>query len=96
MGSTDVRWYVEDASGNMDSCDITILVLDTQDPTISCVTPAVSYVADPTQCYYTTSGTEFDPTSTADNCLVSSVTNSINSLATLDGVQFNVGSTGLN
>jgi hypothetical protein len=42
---------------------------------------------------YTAVGTEFDPVSVWDNCSISSVTNSFNSLATLAGAKFPMGVT---
>ena len=44
-------------------------------------------------CSYTTVGNEFDPTATADNCSVASVTNNVNGTNTLAGHVFTLGAT---
>jgi len=45
------------------------------------------------QTAYTVVGTEFDPTETADNCEVASITNDFNNAETLDGAEFSVTTT---
>ncbi len=66
---------------------------DTQDPTITCATPAASYNNDAGECYYTVTDNSLNPTATDDNCVVASVENDFNSTNTLNGAQFPVGTT---
>ncbi|MFZ2287456.1 MAG: HYR domain-containing protein, partial [Bacteroidales bacterium] len=93
VGTTTVIWTVTDVNGRTATCNQTVTVVDTQDPTITCAVPAASYAADAGQCYYTVVGTALDPTATGDNCAVQSVVNNYNSTATLAGAQFPVGTT---
>ncbi len=66
---------------------------DTEDPTITCATPAGSYNNDAGECYYIIPDNSLDPTATGDNCAVASVVNNFNSTSTLNGAQFPVGTT---
>ena len=93
VGTTTVIWTVTDNNGRTATCNQTVTVVDTQDPTITCAIPAASYTADAGECYYTVPGTALDPTATGDNCAVASVINNYNSTATLAGAQFPVGTT---
>ena len=89
---TTIEWTVQDASGNSDNCGFTVTVLDTQDPTVSCIADPTRN-ADAGECFYTVIGTEFDPTGSADNCAVATVTNDFNGLATLAGAEIPSGTT---
>ncbi|NVN93684.1 MAG: HYR domain-containing protein, partial [Bacteroidetes bacterium] len=68
-----------DASGNSRSCSFTITVKDTEIPAISGTATTGSKNTDNSQCYYTVSGTEFDPTTVTDNCGILKRTYKINS-----------------
>ncbi len=71
VGSTFVTWTVTDIHGNSNSCQQTVIVTDTELPTIIC--PAdISVTNDPGQCYATISLAQ--PV-THDNCGVATVTN---------------------
>ena len=49
VGATIVTWTATDASGNTATCDITVTVIDNEDPTITC--PAnITQTADPGVC----------------------------------------------
>ncbi len=93
VGTTTVVWTITDVNSNTTTCSYDVVVEDTQDPTITCATPASSYEADNGVCTYTVPGTDLDPTATADNCSIQSVVNDYNSSATLEGATFNVGTT---
>ncbi len=93
VGTTTVTWTVTDVNGRTATCNQTVTIVDTQDPTITCAVPAASYTADAGQCYYTVAGAALDPTATGDNCGVQSVVNDFNGTATLAGAQFPVGTT---
>ena len=90
IGNTWVVWGVQDNAGNTTSCATTITVVDTLDPVITCVANATRNTV-PGSCVYFAQGTEFDATFT-DNCSGGSITNDINGLSTLDGENFNTGS----
>ena len=92
LGTTNVIWTVADASGNTQSCNFDVIVTDEEDPTISCVGDQIKST-DIDQCYYTVVGIEFDPTSTNDNCSISSVVNDFNSGSSLEGAQIPDGTT---
>ena len=57
VGNTTVIWTVTDVHGGTATCNQTVTVVDTQDPTITCAVPAASYTADAGECYYTVPGT---------------------------------------
>lgn len=91
LGSTLVTWTVTDGN-NVATCNYTIIIVDNQDPSITC--PSGSPFArntDPNQCYYTVQGTEFDATF-SDNCPGSTLSNSFNGSSTLAGAQLPKGS----
>ena len=92
LGATSVVWTATDGSGNTTTCGLTVTVIDNIPPTISCVANQNRNTGAGT-CSYTTVGNEFDPTATADNCLVASVTNNVNGTNTLAGHVFTLGAT---
>jgi hypothetical protein len=89
---TVVTWTATDGSLNTGNCSFTVTVNDTQAPSVNCIADPTRN-ADAGQCYYTVVGTEFDPTSSSDNCGVVSVTNDFNGLTTLAGAQIPDGTT---
>ncbi|MCB9251617.1 MAG: HYR domain-containing protein [Flavobacteriales bacterium] len=91
-GTTTVEWTVMDSAGNSATCSYDVTVNDNEDPTITCVADQTKST-DAGQCTYTTVGTEFDPTSTDDNCGVASVTNDYTGTSSLAGAVFSKGTT---
>jgi len=92
LGTTAITWTVTDGYGNTASCAFTVTVNDDEDPTVTCVGDQTRN-ADVTICFYTVQGTEFDPTSSGDNCAVADLVNDFNNTATLDGAEFPLGTT---
>ena len=94
--TTTTTYYVR-GEGNCvtpGSCgSVTVTVEDTEDPTITCATPAPAYSNDGGECFYTISDNSFDPIATGDNCAIASVINDFNSANTLNGAQIPVGTT---
>jgi hypothetical protein len=88
-----------DASGNFQTCTFTVTVKDTEVPVISGTAVSGNKNTDAGQCYYSVSGTEFDPTVTSDNCGIQKRTYKINAGAevgtnastSLSGVQLTKG-----
>ncbi|MGQ8338926.1 HYR domain-containing protein [Sunxiuqinia sp. A32] len=66
VGITTVKWIIEDASGNKDSCTHTITVIDTQNPTFTSCPNDVEYLITNGGCTLVPSNVP-DPTFT-DNC----------------------------
>ncbi|MBN2508570.1 MAG: HYR domain-containing protein, partial [Verrucomicrobia bacterium] len=66
-GTNLVTWTATDSSGNTNSCQRRIIVLDTHPPAITCP-PGVTVDADPGLC--TASGVVLGTPTTADNCAV--------------------------
>ncbi|MBK7172621.1 MAG: HYR domain-containing protein [Bacteroidales bacterium] len=93
MGTTNVVWTITDGSGNTATCSYNVVVVDSQNPTIICATPAANYAANTGVCTYTVPGTALDPTSTGDNCTIASVINDYNSSYSLQGANFPLGIT---
>ncbi|MBK7172619.1 MAG: hypothetical protein IPH84_05160 [Bacteroidales bacterium] len=83
LGTTNVVWTITDGSGNTATCSYNVVVVDTQNPTITCATPATNYAADAGACTYTVPGTALDPLSTGDNCSILSVVNDKTGTSTL-------------
>jgi len=65
VGLNDVKYYVTDCAGNVDSCFFTVEVLDTEPPMLNCPTDVVENV-DPGTC--STSITLPLPVGASDNC----------------------------
>ena len=78
---------------NVSTCMFDVTVVDNTIPTITCAIPAVSYVADAGECYYSVPGVALDPTYTNDNCGVQGFVNDFTGTGTLSGAQFPVGTT---
>src|SRR5690606_18443038 len=93
LGTTTVTWTITDGSGNIATCTYDVVVVDSENPTITCAAPAATYDADPGICDYTVTGTDLDPTATGDNCTVASVVNNYNNSSTLQGAVFPLGTT---
>ncbi len=72
VGTTTVVVTVTDINGNTATCTFTVEVEDNEAPDVTCPSDA-TVTAGMGECYYTVTGTEFDPTAIADNCSVSSV-----------------------
>ncbi|MBK7030039.1 MAG: HYR domain-containing protein [Bacteroidales bacterium] len=85
-GSTQlVTITATDASSNSNSCSFTITVQDVENPAITGTAVSGNKNTDAGQCYYTVSGTEFNPTSVTDNCGVLSTTYSVSGATTASG-----------
>jgi len=93
-GTTNVIWYAIDYNGNIDSCSYDITVIDNELPTFSCISNLV-VETDIGLCTYTVNANEFDPILSNDNCGIDNITNSLNSLSTLGGYEFNIGVTNI-
>nr|WP_319998669.1 HYR domain-containing protein [uncultured Draconibacterium sp.] len=74
------------------TCSFDVVVSDNEDPIITCVGNQLKD-SDAGTCDYTVVGSEFDPTSTDDNCGIASVVNDFNGGATLAGAVFPLGTT---
>ena len=92
LGITNVIWKVTDGSGNTTTCTFTVTVIDSTPPTLTCVTNQFRNTG-PASCNYTSSGAEFDPIATGDNCSVALIKNNLNGLSTLSGYVFSAGTT---
>ncbi|MBW6499469.1 MAG: HYR domain-containing protein, partial [Bacteroidales bacterium] len=89
VGTTTVRAEATDLSGNTDDCTFDVVVIDNQDPVITCPTPAASYNADAGQCY-----AELSFTATAtDNCGVDNIKYYVGAVEITFPYQFPVGTT---
>lgn len=89
--NTTIVWTYDDGHGNTSIQNQNIIIDDVTDPTIACPGNQTRNAA--ADHYYSVVGTEFNPTSTGDNCQVASVSNDFNSSATLVGAQFPEGNT---
>ncbi len=92
VGTTTVTYTFTDGV-NVSTCMFDVTVVDNTIPTITCAIPAVSYVADAGECYYSVPGVALDPTYTNDNCGVQGFVNDFTGTGTLSGAQFPVGTT---
>ena len=90
VGTTNVVWSVSDAAGNTASCSMNVTVIDDVNPTISCV-DAQTRATDIGFNDYTVNGTELDP-AFDDNCTGATITNDVNSSASLNGEILALGS----
>jgi hypothetical protein len=80
-----------DTTGNFIVEQVTITVVDTINPTLTCVANQIVTAA--SNHYYTVVGNEFDPTSSNDNCGVASIVNNYNNTNTLAGDSIPEGTT---
>ncbi|UNY98836.1 HYR domain-containing protein [Zhouia spongiae] len=87
-----VTLTVTDVNGNSNTGTATVTVEEKINPIISCVGDQTRD-AETGQCYYTVAGTEFDPTTTYDNCGIVSVINDFNNSNTLANEQIPGGTT---
>lgn len=86
-GSTQlITMTATDASGNSRSCTFTVTVRDQEIPVISGTATSGNKNTDVGQCYYTVSGTEFNPTTTSDNCGIQTVAYSVSGATTTSGL----------
>ncbi len=93
LGTTSVMYVVEDEEGNFFNYYFNVTVYDDEDPTIACPTGSpFERETDIGFDTYTTLGTEFDPTSFADNC-TATLSNDYNGLTSLSGSEFPMGTT---
>src|SRR5690554_1873960 len=98
-GVTTVVWSAQDASGNTNTCTYTVTVQDNENPVISTCGPGVNQneFTDSGSCTYSNSGTGWDAIA-SDNCGTTNLSYNLTgatlgSGVTLDGVEFNVGTT---
>ncbi|OWY23447.1 HYR domain-containing protein, partial [Sphingobacteriales bacterium UPWRP_1] len=89
VGSTAVTATATDVNGLASSCDFTVLVVDNQQPAITCPTPAASYNTDLDECNATLS---FAATAT-DNCGVPGYSYTVGGSSIAFPYNFPVGST---
>jgi hypothetical protein len=92
-GTTTVVWTVTDMSGNTETCSFDIVVIDNEDPTISCPGTQTRNT-DVGECNYTAVvAGEFDPTGYDDNCPMETISNDYDMTSSLDGSDFPKGTT---
>ncbi|NQZ48229.1 MAG: HYR domain-containing protein, partial [Erythrobacter sp.] len=91
LGDTLVTWTVADGNENSNSCAMTVTVVDTEVPTISCVEDT-NRATDPGGLTYTVVGNEFDA-SFSDNAADATFTNDLNGTASLAGAVLPLGAT---
>jgi hypothetical protein len=93
VGSTTVTAVAIDAAAQTAECSFTVVVIDTENPVITCPTGTPFFRGtDPSGCSYEVQGTEFDP-SVTDNCTGTTLVNSFNGASTLANAHLPVGST---
>ena len=95
QGTYTITWTYDDDNGNVSTQTQIVIVDDETSPTISCVSNQ-NKVVSTNETVYTVVGTEFDPSSVADNCEVDSFYNDFNNLATLENAEFSLGRTAVN
>jgi len=94
VGTHQIVYTANDGNGNTATCSFTIVVLDTQNPSITCP-PQVIHRAANTGCNFTQTGTALDGTA-SDNCRIVSLTHNYAaapSNQTLSGAVFLPGTT---
>ena len=94
VGITVVVWTATDASGNVVTMQYQVDVKDITPPSYD-IPETVSKNTDTDGCYYTASGSEFDPQNVDDNCTSANynITNDYNDYKSLEYEQFPVGTT---
>ena len=90
QGTTVVTWTYDDGNGNTSTQNQNVVINDITNPSISCIEDQVINLNEG-ETFYTVQGTEFDPTTTDDNCGIASVLNDFNTTSTLEDAQLNVG-----
>ncbi|HRZ75907.1 MAG TPA: HYR domain-containing protein, partial [Bacteroidales bacterium] len=94
-GTTHVTWTVTDGVGLTNQCSYDLVVLDAEDPSVTCPIPAASYPTDAGQCFATLDYS----LSSGDNCPGESIAwtatgaNPASGTGSLVDVQFPKGST---
>ena len=95
VGITNVTYAAVDIYGNSSTMSFNVIVNDLTPPVLACpsgsslLTP-FSKVADAGLCFYTVTGTEFDPVTT-DGCAFNAATNSFDGTTTLEAKELPVG-----
>ena len=95
IGTQQIVFTANDGNGNTRTCAFSVVVIDTENPELTCPTQFLSVPADG-NCAYTVSNTAFNPRNVMDNCSVASLTHdyaAAPSNATLTGATFNAGTT---
>lgn len=98
VGVSNITYYVYDLSGNVDSCDFDVIVLDTVAPFLSC--PGNIVVNnDPSNCSAVVNG--IAPIAVNDNCAIDSISYQMSGATVGSGLNdasgniFNIGSTSI-
>ena len=98
LGVTTVLWKVTDAAGNSATCNFVVTVLDIKLPSLTCKANQTR-TSGTYACKYIAVGTEFNLTSSSDNCGIASTVYTLTGVTTgtgnnsLAGIQFNIGTT---
>jgi hypothetical protein len=92
QGTYTLTWIYNDGNGNSATQQQTVIVDDVTSPAITCVEDQTMNLTEG-QTIYTVQGDEFDPVDTSDNCSVNNLTNNYNQSQTLNGAEFNPGTT---
>ncbi len=88
-GTFILTWTIDNGNCQSSSEVEITLAVDAENPTITCIE---NTTVTANQFYvYVVNGTEFDPTSTDDNCGIASIENNINVLETLENEQLSEG-----
>ncbi|MFS4449701.1 HYR domain-containing protein [Maribacter sp. 2307UL18-2] len=95
VGTTTITYEATDASGNSATMSFDVIINDLTPPVLTCVSGSSELSpflrnADTGDCFYTVSGSEFDPV-TSDGCAYTDATNSFDGSTTLDGKELPVG-----
>ncbi|WP_346855037.1 HYR domain-containing protein [uncultured Draconibacterium sp.] len=92
LGANTVVLTVDDESGNSNTCNSTVTVLDTIPPVIvsKATTQNSTVYTDADACDYTIKGSEFDPTLT-DNCSGATLSYTVSGATTLSGTGSMIG-----
>jgi len=88
-GITTVTWTVADICGNIEVCSFAVEIEDTEDPQITCPSPANPYAADSGICH----STQTFSASATDNCGVASIVYTIGGNPISFPYNFQVGTT---
>ncbi|MBL7904115.1 MAG: HYR domain-containing protein, partial [Bacteroidales bacterium] len=91
-GANTIVWTITDGASNTNTCTFVVTVNDVVAPSFTSTIGDQTRNAPAGVCYYTASGTEFDPAVT-DNCPDPVLINNQNASNTLSGFEFPVGIT---